>query len=432
MTAIAPPQPDTSAKHRMPLRALFAAGLGNAIEWFDWTVYATFSIYFATQIFPPGNQALALMSTFATYALAFFFRPLGGIIIGRISDMRGRKVGLVVTVSMMAGGSLVFAILPTYGQVGWLAPVLLLLARIVQGISMGGETSSAASYLAEIAPPDRRGRYSSVYYMSTGVAVLLASLLGVAATNLLTDGQLDAWGWRVPFVIGGLLGLLALWLRRNLDETEMSKKAQADAAEMRNPLRTTLRTHPRSVVHLIGFIMMPCLAYYTFYSAITPYAVKSEGADASDVFTALAIGSVFFIALQYPAGAMSDRFGRKPQLLFYCAFMAVFTVPASFLIGPGLGNMLILFVIGLSVFAINTSIVPCTMAEMFPTKLRGVGIGTWYNVTVALFGGTAPLLMTSLMSAGIGRYFFVYLAVCAVISGVIVSTMPETKGKVLD
>ncbi|WP_430333684.1 MFS transporter [Rhodococcus sp. ACT016] len=432
MTAIAPLHAEVSGTHRMPVRALFAAGLGNAIEWFDWTVYATFSIYFATQIFPPGNQALALMSTFATYALAFFFRPLGGILIGRISDMRGRKVGLVVTVALMAGGSLVFAMLPTYEQVGWLAPVLLLAARVFQGISMGGETSSASSYLAEIAPPDRRGRYSSVYYMSTGVAVLLASLLGVAATKLLTDEQLNTWGWRVPFVIGALLGLLALWLRRNLDETEMSKKAQAEAVQVRHPLRTTLRNHPRAVVHLIGFIMMPCLAYYTFYSAITPYAVKGQGADPSDVFVALSIGTLFFIALQYPAGAFSDRFGRKPQLLVYCAFMAVFTVPASFLIGPGLANMVVLFVIGLAVFTINTSIVPCTMAEMFPTKLRGIGIGTWYNVTVALFGGTAPLLMTSLMAAGLGRYFFVYLAVCAVVSGAIVATMPETKGKVLE
>ncbi len=170
-----------AAPHRLPLRTLIAASVGNAVEWYDWTVYATFSIYFATQIFPSENESLAFVGTFATYALAFFFRPLGGMLLGRFADLRGRKPAMLLTITLMAGGSLVIAILPTYAAVGWLAPILLLLARIAQGMSLGGEVSNASAYLAEIAPPERRGRYSSFFYISTGSAVLLASLLGAGA-----------------------------------------------------------------------------------------------------------------------------------------------------------------------------------------------------------------------------------------------------------
>lgn len=194
------------APHKLPMRTLIAASVGNAVEWYDWTVYATFSIYFATQIFPAENESLALIGTFATYALAFFFRPLGGSLLGRYADLKGRKQAMLLTIMLMAGGSLVIAILPTYATVGWLAPILLLLARIAQGMSLGGEVSNASAYLAEIAPPNRRGRYSSFFYISTGTAVLLASLLGAFLASTLADDQLASWGWRIPFLIGAALG----------------------------------------------------------------------------------------------------------------------------------------------------------------------------------------------------------------------------------
>ena len=229
------------APHKLPIRTLVAASAGNAVEWYDWTIYATFSIYFATQIFSAENESLAFILTFTTYALAFFFRPLGGFLLGRYADLKGRKQAMLLTIMLMAGGSLVIAILPTYAAVGWLAPILLLLARIAQGMSLGGEVSSASAYLAEIAPPNRRGRYSSFFNISTGTAVLLASLLGAFLASTLADDQLASWGWRIPFLIGAALGLVGLWMRRDMAETEQFEKNAAKAKAIKNPLMLTLR-----------------------------------------------------------------------------------------------------------------------------------------------------------------------------------------------
>src|SRR4029453_15804637 len=191
-------------RHRLPIKTLVSASIGNAVEWFDWTVYATFVVFFAGQFFPSENEALALIGATSTYALAFFFRPLGGLLLGRFADLRGRKAGMLLTILLMAGGSMVIAILPTYEQVGWLAPILLLLARIAQGMSLGGEVSNASAYLAEIAPPAPRGPYASFFYISTGTALLVASLLGVLLTNVLDEDQLSSYGWRIAFAAGGL------------------------------------------------------------------------------------------------------------------------------------------------------------------------------------------------------------------------------------
>ncbi len=225
--------PGSGTTHRMPVRTLVAASIGNAIEWYDWTIYATFSIFFATQIFPKENAALALISALATYALAFFFRPLGGWLLGRFADLRGRRTAMMLTIVLMAAGSLVIGLLPTFAMIGWLAPILLLVARIAQGMSLGGEVSNASAYLAEIAPPDRRGRYSAFFYISTGSAVLLASLLGALLTAVLSKEELAAYGWRIPFVIGGVLGLVGLWLRRAMPETEQFEENKAKAKALR-------------------------------------------------------------------------------------------------------------------------------------------------------------------------------------------------------
>ncbi len=416
-------------KHQYPVRKLFAASLGNALEWFDWTIYATFSIYFASAFFPAGNDALAQINTFATYALAFFFRPLGGILLGRFADLRGRKPAMVLTIVMMAGGSVLIGVLPTFEQVGWLAPVGLLLARIVQGLSLGGEVSNASAYLGEIAPDGRRGRYSAFFYISTGTAVLTASVLGFVLARALSEDAMNSWGWRLPFLLGGVLGLIGLWLRRSLAETELFEASKAKRVV--NPLRTTLREHPKAVGQLIGFTMLSTLCYYTFFSALTPFAVKSRGADAVDVFLALSVATAVFVVLQYPMGALADRFGRKPQLLVWAAATAVLIVPLSTLVKPGFGNLLVVFIVGLGLYTAMTSIAPALMSELFPTELRGLGIGAWYNLTVAVFGGTAPLLISALSGAGAATAFFWYVAAGAAVSFAVILTLPETRGTAL-
>ncbi|MEV6243954.1 MFS transporter [Lentzea sp. NPDC051838] len=417
----------TSETHRLPVRKLVAASAGNAVEWYDWGIYTAFSIYFATQIFPKGNEAAALLSTFATFALAFFFRPLGGYLLGRFADLKGRRTAMLLTIALMSGGSVVIGVLPTFDQVGWLSPALLVVARIAQGMALGGEVSNASAYLGEIAKPSHRGRYSSFFYISTGAAVLIASLLGFFLSRGLDKAAMAEYGWRVPFLIGGVLGLVGLWLRRELPETEQFEENKAKAENLRNPLMLTLKEHPKAVGQLIGVTLLSTLCFYTFFSALTPFAVKSKGANDIDVFLALSIGTVVFIALQYPMGWLADRYGRKPQILVWSAAMALLIVPLSALVKPGLANLVIVFVVGLALYTTITSIAPALMSELFPTELRGLGIGAWYNLTVALFGGTAPLVIQAVG----GTVFFWYVAVAAVISFLVILTLPETKNKEL-
>lgn len=411
--------------HRLPVRRLVAASAGNALEWFDWTIYATFSIYFASAFFP---GELATINTFATYALAFFFRPLGGMLIGRLADVRGRKPAMIFTILLMAGGSILIGVLPTFEQVGWLAPILLLVARVAQGMSLGGEVSNASAYLGEIAPAARRGRYSSFFYISTGTAVLLASLLGFTLARLMSEEQLYDWGWRLPFLLGGVLGLVALWLRSNLAETDQFEDNKSTARRVRRPLLTTLREYPKAVGYLVGFSMLSTLCYYTFFSALTPFAVNTRGADDVDVFLALSIATALFVLLQYPMGALADRFGRKPQLLVWSAATAILIVPLSSLVRPGFWGLLVVFGVGLALYTAMTSIAPAIMSELFPTSVRALGIGAWYNLTVAVFGGTAPLVITALSDADASVAFFWYVAVGAAIAFLVILRLPETRG----
>ncbi|GAB3492634.1 MFS transporter [Amycolatopsis cihanbeyliensis] len=413
-----------AARHRLPVRKLVAASIGNALEWFDWTIYATFSIYFASAFFP---GELADINTFATYALAFFFRPLGGMLLGRFADLRGRKPAMILTIMLMAGGSVLIGVLPTFDQVGWLAPVMLLLARVAQGLSLGGEVSNASAYLGEIAPADRRGRYSSFFYISTGGAVLIASILGFVLARTLEQAQMESFGWRIPFLVGGALGVIGLWLRRNLAETEQYQQNKQAARRVPHPLATTLRQHPKAVGQLVGFTMLSTLCYYTFFSALTPFAVNNRGVGEVEVFLALSVATALFVALQYPMGALSDRFGRKPQLLAWSAATAVLIVPLSTLVRPGFLNLLVVFCVGLACYTAMTSIAPAIMSELFPTRLRALGIGAWYNLTVACFGGTAPLIISALAKAGASSVFFWYVTAGAVVGFLVILTLPETR-----
>lgn len=428
-----------TTKHRLPVRNLLAASAGNAVEWFDWTIFALFSTYFATQFFPSGNPTLAYLNTAATFALAFFFRPLGGWLIGRFADVRGRKPALMLTIILMCGGSLVIAAAPTFETIGWFAPIVLLLARIAQGISTGGEVGNSYAYLYEIAPEDRRGRYSSFCYMSTGAAILLASLLGYWMSSTFSDEFMREWGWRLPFVIGAVLGVVVVWLRREMDEsTEFTEKVEG-TEPVKNPLLSTLRDHPRAVAQIVGFIAMTTLVYYTLTNALKAYASRSladggtVGASESDTFLALSIGLAVFIAAQYPFGALADRIGRRNQMLGCALVFAVITVPLSRLVTDNLGSLILVFVVSLGLFASATSVTPAILSDLLPVNLRGVGIGAWYNVAIALFGGTAPFVLTALTDAGRTPLYFWYIVAMCVIGGLVMFTVrDERHGTELD
>ena len=433
-TSLTPP---ATERHRLPARNLLAASAGNAVEWFDWTIFALFSTIFATQFFPPDNPTLSYLYTAATFALAFFFRPLGGWLIGRVADRRGRKPALLLTITLMCGGSLVIGLTPTFEQIGWAAPLLLLTARIAQGISTGGEVGNAYAYLYEIAPEGRKGRYSAFCYMSTGSAILLASLLGYWITSSFDKEAVAAWGWRVPFLVGAVLGVVVVWLRSAMDESTEFEERVAGREPVPHPLWTTVRHYPKSVVQIIGFIAMSTLAYYTLTNALKTYASTpvakggTIGASESDTFLALSIGLAVFIALQYPFGALADRIGRRNLVLASAVIFAVITIPLSKLLSADLTNLVVVFVLGLGLFAMISAVTPAILSDLLPPHLRGVGIGAWYNIAIALFGGTAPLIITALASAGHAEWFFRYIVVMCVLAVGVLLTMPDERRTVV-
>ncbi|OZC42704.1 MFS transporter [Rhodococcus sp. RS1C4] len=413
-------------------RAIVAAAAGNAVELFDWTIYATFAIYFSSRMFPMASPGLALTATLSTYAIAFFVRPVGGYLMGRFADRHGRRSAMMLSVSLMAGGSTFIAIMPTFDVIGWFAPILLLSARVGQAISMSGELPNASAYLSELAPAEKRGKYVSIIYISVAFALLSASSLALLLTSILTTEQLSSWGWRVPFALGGLLGLVVLWLRREMDETDQFIRNKVRAMQITQPLRTTLRDYPGSVVQVIGLVSLGTLAYYTLFSAIIPFAVTFRNVDAGDMFLAITIGTGVFLLLQYPIGMLSDKIGRKPLLLVFSGGYTIVAVPLSMLIRPSLSSLLIAVLIGLTLLSLHTAVVSAVLSELFPTALRATGIGAWYNLGTAVFGGTAPLIINALGNSGRSDYFFWYLSAVAAFSFIVTIFLPETKGKILD
>ncbi len=265
---------------------------------------------------------------------------------------------------------------------------------------------NAYAYLYEIAPADRKGRYTSFCYISTGSAILLASLLGYWMSSTFSKQFMAEWGWRIPFVIGAVLGLLVVWLRRSMDESTEFEEQVAGEAPVRSPLLTTLREHPKAVAQILGFVAASTVIYYTLTNALKSFASTPLdkggliGASEADTFLALSIGMAVFIVLLYPFGALADRIGRRNVSLLCTAIFVVLIVPLSWLISANIGNLIAVFAIGLGVFAMSSAVVPAVLSDLMPPQLRGVGIGTWYNIAIALFGGTAPLLITALSAAG--------------------------------
>lgn len=438
-TKLAPallPYPPAGAEAARPegisprrLRAILSGSVGNLVEWYDWYVFSSFSLYFSASFFPSDDTTAQLLQTAGIFALGFLMRPFGGWMFGRIADKVGRKQSMTLSVLLMALGSLLIALTPTYQTVGLVAPVMLLTARLLQGLSVGGEYGVSAAYLAEMATPSRRGFYSSFLYMTLiGAQILALGIQLFLQKVLLTEAQLLAWGWRIPFVIGAGLSLVALYLRQNLTETAAFEAQRTTPDEGRGSLRV-LRQHPRAVLTVVGLTAGGTLAFYTFTTYMLKFLVNTAHVPMGTATLVSFLSLVVFAALQPAFGALSDRIGRRPLLVFFGVGGALGTVPLLTALSHSTtaGGALALLLLALVIVSGYSGINVVVKAELFPVEIRALGIGLPHALTVAVFGGTAEYIALWCKRAGHESYFFWYVAGCIGLSLLLFLTMAETK-----
>ncbi|MGJ7602817.1 MFS family transporter [Variovorax sp. LT1R20] len=412
--------PDTSStpytfeEKRKRIFAIFAASSGNLVEWFDFYVYAFCAIYFAPAFFPKSDPTAQLLNTAGVFAAGFLMRPIGGWIFGRLADRKGRKTSMVVSVTMMCVGSLVIACLPTYASIGAAAPVLLLAARLLQGLSVGGEYGTTATYMSEVAMRGQRGFFSSFQYVTLIGGQLLAVVVVVVLQQFLDDAELKAWGWRIPFVLGAVAAVVALMLRRSLTETASTETRAAKGAGTMGEL---FKHHKRAFFMVLGYTAGGSLIFYTFTTYMQKYLVNSAGMSiktASNVMTACLF---IYMCMQPLFGALSDRIGRRSNMLLFGVLGALITVPVltslQSVTSPLLAGVLI--VVALAVVSFYTSISGIVKAEMFPPEVRALGVGLSYAVGNAIFGGSAEYVALGLKSIGHESYFYWYVTAMMVV-----------------
>lgn len=400
--------------------------IGNLIEWYDWYAYTAFSVYFAATFFPKGDSTAQLLNTAAVFAVGFLMRPLGGWMLGRYADRFGRRAALTLSVTLMAFGSLVIALTPGYDSIGLAAPALLVAARLLQGISVGGEYSTSATYLSEVATEGKRGFYSSFQYVTLVSGQLVALGVQIILQQVLTGDEMDAWGWRIPFLIGAVGALVVLWLRRGMDETESYKTSSESGAEQ-GTVKALLQ-YPRECLLVVGLTLGGTVAFYTYTTYLQKYMVNTGGIDKPTAAWINFFALLAFGVLQPLAGALSDRIGRRKLLMFFGVTGTLLTVPLMTVLG-GTQNPIAAFLLmmgGLIIVTGYTSINAIVKAELFPTNIRALGVGLPYALTVAIFGGTSEYVALWLKQAGMESVFFYYVSGCVLISLLVYLRMRET------
>lgn len=410
------------------LRSIFSGSVGNLVEYFDWYVYAAFALYFAPKFFPSGDQTAQLMNTAAVFAIGFLVRPLGGWLLGSYADRKGRREALMLSVMLMCVGSLLIAFIPGYDVIGYWAPALLLLARLLQGISLGGEYGSSATYLSEMATPGRRGFYSSFQYVTIIMGQLLAlGLLLVLQKLVLTQEELHDWGWRIPFLLGSGIAAAAIWLRRNMAETE-SFNEHRSSAKRRSNVRE-LAKHPREVMTVVALTAGGTVSFYTFTTYMQKYLVNTTGFSKDDATLISSIALLVFMVLQPLVGLLSDFIGRRLMLIAFGVCATLFTVPllTALSVPQSMASALGWYLLALLITTGYTSINAIFKAELFPVHIRALGVGFPFAVTVSIFGGTAEYLALWLKSIGHEPWFYYYVSACAAMSLIVSLTMKDTK-----
>ncbi|MEV6322988.1 MFS transporter [Nocardia sp. NPDC051787] len=411
--------------------------IGNLVEWYDWYVYAAFSVYFAKTFFPKDDPTAQLLSTAAVFAVGFLMRPIGGWALGRYADRFGRRSALTLSVTVMAAGSLMIALTPGYQTIGLAAPALLLVARLLQGLSVGGEYATSATYLSEVASAGRRGFYSSFQYVTLVAGQLVALGVQIVLQQFLDAAQMNDWGWRIPFVIGAAGALIVMWLRRGMDESEQFRAESgqalgesahaAGASASRGSLRMLLR-YPRECLLVIGLTLGGTVAFYTYTTYMQKFMINTSGISKSTVAWINFVALLVFVVLQPLAGALSDRVGRRKLLIFFGVSGTVLTVPIMTVLARTTNPAAAwgLMMAALVIITGYTSINAIVKAELFPTKIRALGVGLPYALTVAIFGGTAETIALALKKAGHESLYFWYVAGCIAISLVTYYFMRET------
>jgi MHS family alpha-ketoglutarate permease-like MFS transporter len=413
---------------KQALKGIIGGSAGNLVEWYDWYAYSAFSIYFSASFFPKGDQTAQLLNTAGVFALGFFMRPIGGWLFGRLADKQGRKQSMALSVLLMSGGSLLIACTPSYASIGILAPALLLLARLLQGLSVGGEYGVSATYLSEMATQKRRGFYSSFQYVTLVGGQLIALGIQLLLQNIfLTEAQLHEWGWRIPFVIGAALSLYALYLRKRLPETTAFQKEEAKGKQ-KGTIKELLK-HPKAVAVVVGLTLGGTLAFYTYTTYMQKFLVNTVHLTKQQS-TNVSFSTLLLFAIMQPLfGGLSDRIGRRPLLIGFGVLGTLCTVPLLTALSNTTSSWTAaaLLMVALVIVSGYTSINAVVKAELFPAEVRALGVGLPYAVTVALFGGSAEYVALWLKEQGREPLFYWYITACIAASLLVYFFMKDTR-----
>jgi MFS transporter, MHS family, alpha-ketoglutarate permease len=410
------------------LRAILGGSIGNLVEWYDWYTYSAAALYFAPVFFPKGDQTAQLLQTAAVFAVGFFARPVGAWIMGRYADRAGRKAALTLSVAMMCVGSLVIAVTPGAARIGVAAPIILLLARIFQGLSLGGEYGASATYMSEMAGRAHRGFWSSFNYVTLIGGQLVALAVLIVLQHSLSKADMAAWGWRIPFIIGAALAIVAFWLRRSMQESQSFIDAAASPAE-RGSTRLLLARYPRETLTILGLTAGGSMIFYVYTTYMQKFLTNTAGFSKDQATVLSAATLVAFMVAQPLCGWLSDKIGRKAMLLIAFGGSALFTWPV--LTGVAVaGSAAIAFFLILAAVLFEsgyTSISAVVKAELFPTAVRSLGVALPYALANAIFGGTAEYIALWFKAAGVESGFYVYASVLCAISFLVALTMKDTR-----
>ncbi|PGO78500.1 alpha-ketoglutarate transporter [Bacillus cereus] len=406
---------------------IFKGSVGNLIEWYDWYVYSAFAVYFSAEFFPKGDPTSQLLNTAAIFAVGFLMRPIGSLLMGRYADRHGRRAALTLSITVMAGGSLIIACTPSYESIGIMAPIILVLARLLQGLSLGGEYGTSATYLSEMASSGRRGFYSSFQYVTLVAGQMVALGVQIVLQQLLSEPDMKAWGWRIPFIIGAMGAVAVLWLRRTMDESEQFSNIKSQKRESAGTVRALMK-HPKAVLTVVGLTLGGTVAFYTYTTYLQKFMVNTVGLPKEVVSWINFVALLIFVVLQPIAGLLSNKIGRRPLLMAFGILGTLLTAPIFFFMEKTTEPIVafLLMMVGLIIVTGYTSINAIVKAELFPTEIRALGVGLPYALTVAIFGGTAEFIALWLKSIGVESLFYFYVAGCIAISFITYWRMDES------